>query len=160
MRFVKIFSLLYFLLLQPKGNGHFAKRHLWLNELPPFTGPDCITRPCLYLRTSASSSPPKPSMLKETCPCCCCNEDLLKLQVILRVLYFVPTATCCGFPRWGEGLWLDSFSRLSKSLLGQLIHSALDLSRQYHWSLSPTATQCSGVDLIVAITCFAFYKLR
>ncbi|XP_064643834.1 BLOC-2 complex member HPS3-like isoform X2 [Lineus longissimus] len=68
----------------PKGNGHFGKRHLWLNELPPFTGPDCISRPCLYLRSSVrSSSPPKPSSSAETCTCCCCNEDLLKLQSLV-----------------------------------------------------------------------------
>lgn len=79
----------------PQGNGHFASRFSWLDELPPFYSLDRMTKTCRYLKMKhvagkSSQSPavtikmPAPgndAMKKKRCPCCRCNEDLLKLQV-------------------------------------------------------------------------------
>ncbi|XP_006821618.1 BLOC-2 complex member HPS3-like [Saccoglossus kowalevskii] len=92
-----------------RGDGHFATRYIWLDELPPFKGSRSLGQQCEHAKSqsfprassplgySRSTSPHSftrtslpqsithgvTRIANEPCPCCCCNEDLLKLQSLL-----------------------------------------------------------------------------
>ncbi|RUS87900.1 hypothetical protein EGW08_004316 [Elysia chlorotica] len=76
----------------PQGDGHFAPRFAWLDQLPPFWDYQRMMRPCqnLEVKHMAGSkvigsllSRHESSTRGEKCPCCWCNESLLKLQSLL-----------------------------------------------------------------------------
>lgn len=81
----------------PQGDGHFAPRFAWLDQLPPFWDAERMVKPCqrLEVKHMAGSKVRGASLprsvvsrhqgpaSKEKCPCCWCNESLLKLQSLL-----------------------------------------------------------------------------
>ena len=77
----------YFFCFQPSGSGHFSRRHLWLDDLPPFTGTQSIQKTCRYLVHAGHKAGIQTHQLlqchktDDVCTCFLCNEDLLKLQV-------------------------------------------------------------------------------
>ena len=73
--------------LQPHGTGYFGRRHLWLDDMPPFAGSRSIQKTCRYLVPAGHKTGKQPHQLLQcqkanvVCTCFMCNEDLLKLQV-------------------------------------------------------------------------------
>ena len=77
--------------LQPHGTGYFGRRHLWLDDMPPFTGTQSIQKTCRYLLPSGHKAGIQSHQLLQcqkseaVCTCFMCNENLLKLQVTFAV---------------------------------------------------------------------------
>ena len=87
----------------PRGSGHFSRRFLWLDKLPPFNGyvaepKDCPIMQANIAATSSSKRGRKyrgflrdhstetvtvATGTKSSCTCCCCWATLLKLQSLL-----------------------------------------------------------------------------
>ncbi|XP_071502749.1 BLOC-2 complex member HPS3-like [Diadema antillarum] len=77
----------------PQGDGCFAARFSWLNNLAPFQG--SLRQTCTSLEQKARSwrlqrgrsgsvtQPQTTTKSGASCPCCCCNEVLMRLQSLL-----------------------------------------------------------------------------
>ena len=80
--------------LQPHGTGHYGRRHLWLDDMPPFTGTQSIQKTCRYLVPAGHKAGIQSHQLLQcqksdaVCTCFMCNENLLKLQVLISVTIY------------------------------------------------------------------------
>ncbi|KAK3803563.1 hypothetical protein RRG08_023282 [Elysia crispata] len=108
----------------PQGNGHFAARFAWLDQLPPFWDQQRMMRPCQKLEVKhvagskgRGSSMPVPVMSRhhsqtrsQKCPCCWCNESLLKLQSLLCSPYLTAELAKSVMKQIDQGLKGDHHS--------------------------------------------------
>ncbi|GFS07189.1 hermansky-Pudlak syndrome 3 protein [Elysia marginata] len=102
----------------PQGDGHFAPRFAWLDQLPPLWDSERMMKPCQRLEVKhmvgskvRGASLPMSVMSrhqtpkhKEKCSCCWCNESLLKLQSLLCSPYVTAELAESVLKQIDEGL--------------------------------------------------------